>query len=323
MQDNPKVLIFSAQTDTFMPVLAPHLEGQEHVIVTEEAALTDALNAFQPNIAYSLSGGGISKDKMRPILAHPSVTWFTNGGSGVEHLQGHGRAGLTVCNMAGVLAPYLAEFALTGLMMGNINFPYHKAGMATQRWDATTWTSIVGKTLCIVGLGSVGRDLARQAANVGMRVIGVRASGAETPHVAEVYTPDRTDEAVAKADLVAVHAAETPDSIGLIGPSTFAAMKDEVVFLNAARGPVVDQMALTDALRKPGRIRCAILDVFDIEPLPQDDPIWGQENVVVTPHMADNVPGWPALYAECFAENLKRWRSGEPLSQVVDLNRGY
>lgn len=323
MTKNPRVLIVAGAPETFFHAMEPALAGLEHEVLRDHNKLSDTLDRFQPTACYAISGDGITKPDMHAVARHPSVEWLANGGSGVEHLRGHGRPGLTVTNMAGVLSHILAEFALTGIMMGNVDFRRAQRAMPDRKWDRFFWTPVVGKTLCIVGLGSVGRDLARQAANVGIRVTGVRASGADTPYVERVYTPDRLTEAVADADFIAVHAAETPGSVGLVNAETFAAMKDDVVFLNAARGPVVDQEALTKAVSTPGRIRCAILDVFNVEPLPADDPLWDMPNVIVTPHMADNVPDWQARYAKSFAANLERFRAGEPLENIVDLDRGY
>jgi len=99
-------------------------------------------------------------------------------------------------------------------------------------------------------------------------------------------------------------------------------MKPEAVLINCARGPVVDQAALVAALEQ-GRLRAAVLDVFETEPLPADSPLWRLPNVVVTPHVSDSVADWPARFAAHFCDNLERWRNGSVLLNVVDPARGY
>ena len=107
-----------------------------------------------------------------------------------------------------------------------------------------------------------------------------------------------------------------PATRGLLSRDAFAAMKPGAYLVNTARGPVVDEAALIDALRS-GHIAGAYLDVFDTEPLPAESPLWAMPNVLITPHSADNIHGWPRRFATLFADNLERWRAGEPLLNVV------
>jgi len=269
-----------------------------------------------------LPGTGIAKEDLHRVVDCPSVRWVGNGGAGVEHLMPWDADRVTVTNASGVLSDYLAEFVISALQMANIGFPELIARQRRREWRQHAWTPMAGKTLCVLGLGHVGRAVAKRASGLGMRVVGTRANPAPTDGVEKVYGPDGAAEAVAGADFVAVHAAETPASRGLVDADVFAAMESGVVFLNASRGPVVDTAALIEAL-EGGRIRTAILDVFDEEPLPPDHPLWAFETVVVTPHMADYVPDWPRRFFEAFLDNMDRFRAGAPLANVVDPARGY
>lgn len=281
-----------------------------------------ALADFRPTVVFGTPAGAITKQALKRALDFESVAWFSNGGAGVEHLPPWDPAVKTVTNASGVNAAFLGEYVVASLLMMNIGFPAFGADQRARRWVERTWTPIAGKRLCVVGLGRVGREVARRAAGLGMEVVGVRANPQPTAHVAQVFGADRVADAVAGCDFVAVHAALTPESKGLVGDAVFAAMKPGAHFLNAARGPVVDEAALIRAL-EAGRLGSAVLDVFEAEPLPDSSPLWDFDEVVITPHIADLVDDWFRRMAEAFCDNLDRRRAGAALANIVDPTRGY
>ena len=116
---------------------------------------------------------------------------------------------------------------------------------------------------------------------------------------------------------MSLHVRLNPATRGMLARDELAAMKPGAYLVNTSRGPVVDEAALIEALHS-GRLGGAYLDVFETEPLPAESPLWTMPNVLITPHSSDNIHGWPRRFAELFADNLERWRSGEPL-----LNRGH
>ncbi|MDJ0686680.1 MAG: D-2-hydroxyacid dehydrogenase [Alphaproteobacteria bacterium] len=291
-------------------------------VASTEAAVEQALTEFSPTIAFGISGDGIEKPVLRRVLTHPGLRWFSNAGAGVEHLTPWDPDAVTVTNAAGVLSDFLAEFTLTAVQMANIGFPRLAAQQRQSHWQQLEWTPLAGKTISVIGLGHVGRAVARRAKALGMHVIGLRARAIDTPEVDEVFPAERLCNLMARADFVSVHAASTPETKGLIGPSEFSCMHRGVVVLNMARGPVVDEEALLISLDN-GKIESAFLDVFNVEPLPNDHPFWRHERVVVTPHIADNVPDWRRRMFDAFLDNLDRARRGAPLQSVVDPARGY
>jgi phosphoglycerate dehydrogenase-like enzyme len=125
-----------------------------------------------------------------------------------------------------------------------------------------------------------------------------------------------------RADFILSCTPLLPSTRGLVDAAGFAAMKPGAVLIDVSRGGVVDEAALIDALRA-GRLGGAALDVFATEPLPPENPLWGFENVIVTPHCSSVYEGWERKSAALFAENLVRWRSGAPLANIVDPARGY
>lgn len=183
---------------------------------------------------------------------------------------------------------------------------------------------LAGATLLLVGLGSIGRNLAQRAAAMGMRVIAVRehADAPKPPHVDEVFPSSRLEEMLAKSDYVVLSAPLTPATRGMMGSAQFAAMKSSGHLINVGRGPLVDETALIAALRER-RIAGAALDVFDQEPLPPESPLWELDNLLITPHTAGMTEKmWERHYA-VFAENLQRFLARQPLLAVVDKQLGY
>jgi phosphoglycerate dehydrogenase-like enzyme len=183
---------------------------------------------------------------------------------------------------------------------------------------------IAGATLGLIGLGSIGRPVARMAAALGMRVIAVREHPEkEKPDgVAAVYAPPQLDELLSQSHYVVVAAPLTEATRSLINADRLGAMRPDAYLINVGRGPQVDENALADALRSH-RIAGAALDVFEQEPLPAESPLWSLESLLITPHTAGLTEKlWQRHYA-LFAENLRRYLAREPLLFVVDKLKGY
>src|SRR5262249_9149394 len=154
----------------------------------------------------------------------------------------------------------------------------------------------------------------------GVRVIGVSRSGRAVRGVERVFRLPQLERALSLADFVVAVLPLTDDTRGLIGTRALAAMKPTAWLFNIGRGAVIDEPALIEAL-KARRISGAVLDVFATEPLPREHPLWGLDNVVVTPHISG--PSTPAEITPVFNDNLARWLAGRPLRHIVDRARGY
>jgi len=158
-----------------------------------------------------------------------------------------------------------------------------------------------------------------------MRVLALRRSTAPRPgdeDVDRVFATSELHEMLPLCDYVVASAPLTPETKHLIGTAEFNLMKRSAVVMNVGRGPVIDETALTEALRT-GRIHGAALDVFEVEPLPPDSPLWAMENVLISAHTADHTKTWLNDAVMFFLEQLGRWRKGEPLMNVVDKRAGY
>ncbi|MFI5070686.1 MAG: D-2-hydroxyacid dehydrogenase [Terriglobales bacterium] len=183
---------------------------------------------------------------------------------------------------------------------------------------------VAGATLGLIGLGSIGTEVAKRASALGMRVIAVRnIVAAEKPeNVEQVYASSQINLMLSKSDYVVIAAPLTSSTAGMINADRLASMKPDSYLINVSRGQLVDESALAEALRL-GKIAGAALDVFEKEPLPPDSPLWDLQNLLITPHIAGfSANLWEKHYA-FFTENLRRYLSHRPLVAVVDKSKGY
>jgi phosphoglycerate dehydrogenase-like enzyme len=190
------------------------------------------------------------------------------------------------------------------------------------KWTRRMSVPLVGKTLGILGLGTIGQELARKAAALEMRVIGTRRSTQPVAHVEKVYAPGATDEVLGQSDFVVLLLPTTPETENSINAARLGAMKSTAWLLNFARGALIVDDDLIAAV-KSKKIAGAILDVFREEPLPVSHPFWKTEGIMVLPHLGGGHPKRRETVAELFAENARRFLAGEPLNAVVDRVRGY
>jgi glyoxylate/hydroxypyruvate reductase len=254
----------------------------------------------------------------------PRLRWIQTSSSGVgEWVQ---RLGLVdtqvvVTNAAGLHATPLAEFVVFAMLYFARRWPRMVAEQRAHHWERCAIDTLERKTLGIIGLGQVGRAVARLAKPFGMRVIGTRRSGAESG-VDQVYPADQVATVLEQSDYVVLSLPQTSETIGLVGTRELAVLKPGAVLINIARGTIVDESALTEALRS-GRLAGAALDVFTREPLPADSPLWDMPNVLVTPHSMSTACDENERLTDLFCDNLRRYLKGEPLRNQIDKVRGY
>ncbi len=175
-------------------------------------------------------------------------------------------------------------------------------------------------TLGVIGLGGIGSETARRGLAFGMRVLAVDPVATEAPAGVTLLRPDRLAELLGQSDFVVVAAPHTPETVKLINRERLRQMKRTAYLINVGRGVVVDLADLTAALQA-GEIAGAGLDVFEVEPLPPQHPLWGMENVLITPHCAAASPRVPERHLEVLLDNLRRFVAGQPLRNVVDKRR--
>jgi glyoxylate/hydroxypyruvate reductase A len=262
--------------------------------------------------------------KLPPVLYGKArkLQWLQAMGAGVDWaLVPELPSRVVVTRAPGIFGPWMSEYVLGWCSWVTQRMETYRAAQRERRWiDSVLPGRLRGKTLTLIGVGDIGREIARVARAVGMHVIGVSRSGGRVPAVERVYRPGNLARALAAADFVVIVLPLTKKTRGLIDAAALAAMRPGAWLINIGRGAVVDEAALLEALQGR-RIAGAVLDVFSTEPLPPEHPLWALDNVVITPHVAG--PSTAEEIAPVFNDNLARWARGRPLQHVVDRTRGY
>ena len=270
----------------------------------------------------------IGRDVVRAVLAEaPSARWIHTRSAGVEGLPLPEIAarGLVLTNGRGAFSRSLAEWAMGALLFFAKDFRRLVRSQEAGRWEQFAPQMLAGRWVGIVGYGDIGRAVATLAGAFGMRVRALRRSAGlpgSGPAPDEMLPPGRLAELMALSDDVVVATPLTAETRGLVGEREIGAMKPTSVLVNVGRGAVVREAPLVDALRRRA-ILGAALDVFETEPLPAGHPFYTLDNVLLSPHCADQVPGWLELAMHGFRDNLLRFLEGRPLENVVDPSRGY
>ncbi len=231
-------------------------------------------------------------------------------------------AAVRIANARGIHGPHMSEFALAMVLALAKRVPRALEQSRDRLWKPYGVDTIAGRTLAILGLGSIGAAVAELASRLGMHVVGTQREPKPIPHVAEIVRPESTEQVLREADFVVVLLPLTPETRGALGARELAWLKPTAYLINLARGGIVDEDALADALRS-GRLAGAALDVFAEEPLPASSPLWSAPNTILTPHVAGLGPGYMERLTEIFAENLDRIENDLPLRNEVDRARGY
>ena len=318
----PRVLIHSLDPDLALESLKQTHPDIEPVICTDDEKLLDSVNAFTPDIVFSVRSGG-NVFPRAALVESPSVKWVSNAGSGVNHLMPWNPEQVTVTNSAGVAADMMAEFALGIMLHFSLDINGLQRDRKRKHWQLNRLVEpIQNKTVVILGLGKTGQALARKSKSMGMNVHGVRANPKPTDCVDQVFQTTELKQALKLADYVVVCLPLLDSTQGLLGAGEFDYFKENAVLIDLSRGGIVQEQALIDAL-KHNKIAGAGLDVFETEPLPDNNPLWSFENVVISPHCSSVYDGWEKVSAQMFVDNLSRWRRGDALMNIVDPTRGY
>jgi len=263
-----------------------------------------------------------SRQFFSAVRKAPQLKWLHAFNVGVDHpiyaelLE----RGVRVTTSAGSTAEPIAQTAIMGLLALARGFPRWLAAQRARQWNPERKllpTDLRGQTAVVVGLGRIGAEVARLARALGLRVIGVRRSPrrADDP-VDELHAPAALRGLLARCDWLVIACPLTPETRGLVDAAAIAALPKGARVINVARGEIVDEPALIEALRS-GHLAGAYLDVFETEPLPPESPLWELPNVLVTPHNSSAAAGNDARVLEIFLDNLARWHRGAPLVNEV------
>ncbi len=253
------------------------------------------------------------------LASGPGIRWVQLPYAGIENFVAHlDSEHIWTCGK-GVYAPPVAEWIITALLSA---FRDIGTFVRATSWPAQTGRNLLGARLTVLGGGGITESLLGLLAPWGCEITVVRRHPAPMPGAAEVLGPDRVGAAISGADAVIVALALTPETAGIVDAEFLQAMPADAWLVNAGRGGHVVTDDLTDALRSGG-IAGAVLDVTDPEPLPDGHPLWGLDNCLITPHIANTPEMGLPLIAARVGENVRRWIAGEELIGKVDVNLGY
>jgi len=230
-----------------------------------------------------------------------------------------------ITNTAGAYDSVISEHAMAHILALSRGIIGQERNRKERIWarEAVPVMQLDGLTACVLGLGSIGRTIALRLKAFGLTVIAVDVQATTPPEgVDRVVKPDAMHQALAESDIVVVALPHTPATEGIINAQCFDSMKNSALIINIARGPLINEADLIDALQQ-GKVAGAGLDVFEKEPLPNDSPLWDMANVSFTPHTASLCGEGDVNIKNIFIENLRRYVNGETLLNIIDKEKGY
>lgn len=320
MNNNPVIVAIGTEGPDDIPglkALEPELEIR---YPSAGKPLSDCIGGAEIVLGWDFQYGELHKAWKNA----DQLKWIFWAGAGVDSLLFPElvESDVVVTNCRGVFDRSMAEYVLGFIIAFGKHFPESVRLQSQHVWKHRFTEQLLGKEVLIVGVGSIGREIARLLNAFGLKVCGVGRQHREDKDFGVIYAGSELNSRLATADFVVVMCPSTPESRGMFGAAQFEAMKDSARLINMARGEILDEAALLKALRD-GKIAGAALDVFTEEPLSEYSPFWDLDNVIVSPHMSGDFHEHLDVVAAAFLENLKRYRSGEPMLNIIDKRAGF
>jgi len=314
MQSKTVPIVF---TDAHFARIKEVSGGEVYRFETEEELLKSGIEA---EILFTWGGTGVMPEEY--CVKNKSLKWFHSFSSGMDPVMKSEIAKLPIMitNSREVHAIAIGEHVMGFIIAYNRTFPFMFKKQSEHIWAKGMTRKpqeAIGKTVGIIGAGAIGTSIARNAKGFRMKTIGLRRNPQPCEYFDEMLGADELDKLLSDSDYIVSAVPLKPDTRHIIGAAEFSKMKSTALFVNVARGGVVDQDALIEALRE-GRIGGAALDVTDPEPLPPDSPLWDMENVMITPHMSADTPMTSQWATDSFCDNLMRYMAGEPLLNLCE-----
>ena len=321
-----RIVMISAPDHRVMRHLEP-LEGIADISVSSELEELATLLPPAEVVVFGLAHKSID---LPAVWKHArSVRWAHSLSAGVEGILFPAlvRSSVPLTNARGVFKRPLAEFAVLGILFHHKRVRRLIENQRARQWSDCNVTLVRDQVMGVVGYGEIGRECALLGSALGMKIHALRRNPARSAGddiLARIFEPGELHAMLGGIDVLVCALPLTRHTHHLIGDREFEAMRPNALVVNVGRGPVIDETALVRALINR-RICGASLDVFEQEPLPHDSPLWGMENVLISPHCADRTvdPDWVELTMQLFVENFHRYRNGQALENVVDKRAGY
>lgn len=288
-------------------------------VITAEPA--EAAN-YMPDCDILVAWGWMD---IRPLLSNaPNLKWIHSLSAGVENLITPELQSVAaiLTNSKGIHGIPVSEHVLALMLAFSRGLNFFVRHQIDKQWKRAHVDEIHGKTIGIVGLGSIGREIAKKAKGLGMDVVAVKRQPTTELFVDKLYAPEALDEMLSVSDFVVAALPLLPDTNEYFKLEQFSAMKKSAYFINISRGRIVRESDLITALNE-GLIRGAGLDVFEHEPLSEQSPLWDMPNVILTPHLAALSPYYLDRAVKLFADNLGRFAKNGEMYNLIDKAKGY
>ncbi len=317
------------------PVLPP--ENISLLLVTRVSGLEEELgNRALPGVEVTRSKSDDGTAELIPgaeiILADPvlvashldqaeNLHWYQSTAAGVEPVfLLSRRRDYRFTRITGLFGASMAEYILLHILSRERYLLNLAAQQQRREWRVERYRRLGDLTLGIMGLGSIGGQIAGIARSLGIQVWGLRRGGELVAGIDKTFSTDRLDEFLSGSDYIVNVLPSTPATVGLLSGDRLRACRPGAILINIGRGDIIDEVDLITALNE-GWIAGAVLDVFEQEPLPENSPLWDQPGVTITPHVA--ALGMATDIVNLFIANLERYRAGQQLQHLVDWERGY
>lgn len=252
------------------------------------------------------------------------LKWVHSLSAGVDKLLSPELIGsdITLTNSRGIHGIPMAEHVLAMMLTFTRAIQQTYENQKARTWQLLSLEELYDKSIAIIGLGSIGREIAKRAKCLGMKVLATKRTMTQEIFVDKLYPIDQLPHLLSSADFVVVTLPLTQHTKGLFSLEMFRTMKKSAYFINVARGPIVNEADLITAI-ETGVIKGAALDVFNQEPLPEDSPLWSVENLIITPHIAANSPYYIDRALKLFIENLSKFYNNAEMLNIINKQAGY
>ena len=314
-----KLLVYTQYDLAIMKEISKKFPGIDLTVVTEGNAFLAALPKTDILYLHKEITPDIA-EKMGPIIgAAKRLKWIQWGYTGVDRLRPFEYLWdkILITTSKGAMAETIADYVILVIQMLYREFPKMMKNQMDRVWERWLFENPRGKVLGVVGLGAIGREVARKSRFFGLKVVGLDVQAVSLESVEAVFRPADLRKFLGMCDIVSLCVPLTKETKGLIGEEALSWMKPRSYLVNVARGKIVDEDAVVKAI-KSGHLAGAALDVFFSEPLNPGSELWGLDNVIVTPHLSGAFRDFPEKVLALFCENLERFLEGREMINVLE-----
>jgi phosphoglycerate dehydrogenase-like enzyme len=313
-----RLLIIEQNPESYRQILQKEIPDLE-IYLLEDVKKDPGLIATLDIFLAGKVDGKFPEELLKPASR---LQWIQSTLAGVDHIVRSPflRDEILLTRVGGVFGRFMAEYVLGYLLYLVLRIAYVIENQKKAHWEPFMPGTLEGRVMGILGLGEIGSEIARKAKEFGMKVLGLKRTAGHYPYVDRLFLESQLSEFLPQVDFLVITVPLTPRTQGMIRAQELRLMKRDAYLINIARGAVVREEDLIQALEE-NWIAGAILDVFEREPLPKESRLWNLKNVIITPHISG--PDDPIRVSQVFCENYRRFRAKESLHYLVDKHRGY